>query len=559
MTRERGPRKEGRRTPDAAKAPREAKAPATRERPTMSLRAVVTLAISLLVLVVTVGTGLLFVRHERRTLEDELGRRLLAQGRNVASLASKPLLEDYPEFTLHPLVKKLRAENADWSYLVVIDERGLVKGTETMTSVDSPYQETPNLVPKQAPLALEEGEDFSEGAAVYQVKIPVRFQDGSLVGHVFLGLSKAHVDAVVAGAVGTTAAVTAAVLLLGLALSTVIASSVVKPVKALTAGAEEIGRGNLAHRIDARSRTELGTLARTFNDMAGRLEIAQREMVEKERIRRELEIAHEVEEKLLPSSETRIPGWELATFHRSAEEVGGDYYDIVPLGKERYGIAIGDVAGKGIPGLVVMAMAGALLRSHAPEHTSPSRLLAQLNDRIAPSMKRGMFITLFYGILDARRGTFTFANAGHNPLLYYSTANSVCLPVKTTGMPLGLVRGERFEGKLADQTIEVEAGDILLQCTDGVNEAANANEEEFGVDRIVERVGRAGEAGTQADAVVKALSSDVAQFAAGTRQSDDITVVALRRVSVAGAHTAAPSGLVGSASGNGPVAGPKSA
>lgn len=559
MTQEGGPRKKGHRTPDAAKAPREANVPAKSEPPTMSLRSVVTLAISFLVLVVTVGTGLLFVRHERRTLEDELGRRLLAQGRNVASLAAKPLLEDYPEFTLHPLVKKLRAENTDWSYLVVIDERGLVKGTETMTSVDSPYQETPGLVPKQAPLALEEGEDFSEGAAVYQVKIPVRFQDGSLVGHVFLGLSKAHVDAVVAGAVQTTAAVMGAVLLLGLALSSVIASSVVKPVKALTAGAEEIGRGNLAHRIDARSRTELGTLARTFNDMAGRLEIAQREMVEKERIRRELEIAHEVEEKLLPSSETRIPGWELATFHRSAEEVGGDYYDIVPLGKERYGIAIGDVAGKGIPGLVVMAMAGALLRSHAPEHTSPSRLLAQLNDRIAPSMKRGMFITLFYGILDARRGTFTFANAGHNPLLYYSTANSVCLPVKTTGMPLGLVRGERFEGKLADQTIEVEAGDILLQCTDGVNEAANANEEEFGVDRIVERVGRAGEAGTQADAVVKALSNDVAQFAAGKRQSDDITVVALRRLSVAGAHTAAPSGLVGSASGNGPLAGPKSA
>jgi serine phosphatase RsbU (regulator of sigma subunit) len=558
MGREKASRKEERRTTGAGAAHREANAPAAGERRTTSLRTVVTLAISLLVLVVTVGTGLLFVRHERETLEDELGRRLLAQGRNVASLASKPLLEDYPEFTLHPLVKKLRAENTDWSYLVVIDKRGLVKGTETMAFVDSPYQETPGLAPSQAPVSLGQGEEFSEGAEVFQVKIPVRFQDGSLVGHVFLGLSKAHVDAVVAGAVRTTAAVTGAVLLLGLALSTVIASSVVKPVKALTAGAEEIGRGNLAHRIDARSRTELGALARTFNDMAGRLEIAHREMVEKERIRRELEIAHEIEEKLLPSSETRIPGWELATFHRSAEEVGGDYYDIVPLGKERYGIAIGDVAGKGIPGLVVMAMAGALLRSHAGEHTSPSRLLAQLNDRIAPSMKRGMFITLFYGVLDARRGTFTFANAGHNPLLYYSTANSVCLPVKTTGMPLGLVRGERFEGKLADQTIEVEAGDILLLCTDGVNEAANSQEEEFGVDRIVERIGVAGEARTQADAVVKALSSDVAQFAAGARQSDDITILAMRRVSVA-APSGAASGLVGAAAGNEPPAQRKSA
>jgi len=510
------------------------------KRPTTSLRLVVTLAISFLVLLVTLGTGTLFISHERQTLEDELRRRLLAQGRNVASLASKPLLEQYPEFTLHPLVKKLRAENPDWSSLVVVDEAGRVKGAEEMTSVDGAYEETPGLAPARAALPLDEGEVFRESPSVYEVQIPVRFQDGSLVGHVYLGLSKQHVANVVAGAVRTTVFVTGAVLLLGLVLSTLIASSVVKPVKALTLGAEEIGRGNFTHRIDAKSRTELGRLAMTFNDMAGRLEIAQRELVEKERIRRELEIAHELEERLFPSAQTRIPGWEIASFHRSAEEVGGDYFDVVSLGKDRYGIAIGDVAGKGIPGLVVMAMAGALLRSHAPAHTSPAQLLAHLNELIHPSMKRGMFITLFYGILDARRGSFTFANAGHNPLLFYSTANAVCLPVKTTGMPLGLMRGERFDKKLADQTIEIDSGDILVQYTDGVNEAANASDEEFGVDRVVEIVGRAGETGSRAEDVVDRLSKDVQAFVAGAPQSDDITVIALRRLSLTGDEPAEP-------------------
>jgi len=511
--------------------------------PTTSLRFVVTLAISFLVLVVTLGTGTLFIRHEKQTLEDELRRRLLAQGRNVASLASKPLLEQFPEFTLHPLVKKLRAENPDWSYLVVVDEAGRIKGAEEMTAVDGAYEAAPGFAPAKAALPLDDGEAFLESPTVYQVEIPVRFQDGSLVGHVFLGLSKQHVANVVAGAVRTTVAVTGAVLLLGLVLSTLIASSVVKPVKALTLGAEEIGRGNFAHRIDAKSRTELGRLAMTFNDMAGRLEIAQRELVEKERIRRELEIAHELEERLFPSAQTRIPGWEIASFHRSAEEVGGDYFDVVALGKDRYGIAIGDVAGKGIPGLVVMAMAGALLRSHAPAHTSPAQLLAHLNELIHPSMKRGMFITLFYGILDARRGSFTFANAGHNPLLFYSTANAVCLPVKTTGMPLGLMRGDRFEKKLADQTIEIDSGDILVQYTDGVNEAANTSDEEFGVDRVVEIVGSAGESGSRADEVVARLSNDVQAFAAGAPQSDDITVIALRRLAAEGDELADPAGV----------------
>ncbi len=495
---------------------------------TMSLRFVVTIAVSALVLLVTLATGSLVIGHEKRTLEDELRRRLLAQCRNVASLASKPLLEDFPEFTLHPLVKALRDENADWSYVVVVDRKGLIKGHEALTSVDTPYQESSTLWAVAKPLPTKEGEVFKEDAQVYQISTPVLFQDGSLLGRVYIGMPKSHVRAVVAGAVKTTAAVTGIVLAIGLVLSTLIASSVVRPVRDLTRGAEEIGRGNLAHRIQSKSRTEIGKLADTFNQMTARLEIAQREMVEKERIGRELEIARELEEKLLPAVEARIPGWELAAFHRSAEEVGGDYYDIVPLGGSRYGIAIGDVAGKGIPGLVVMAMAGALLRSHAAAYDSPAKLLARLNDFVHPSVKRGMFLTLFYGILDAQDGTLVFANAGHNPLLYFSIADSVCIPVKTTGMPIGLVKGDRFAKKLSDQTLRLEPGDLLLQYTDGVSEATNAREDEYGVERLVALVSAAG--GATANAAVERLSADVAAFADGAKQSDDITILALRRL-----------------------------
>lgn len=499
-----------------------------RSERTTSLRLVVTIAVSTLVLLVTIGTGALVIRHEKQTLEDELRRRLLAQCRNVASLSAKSLLEDFPEFNLHPLVKQLRAENQDWAYLVVVDRNGLIKGDETMTSVDVPYQETASLTPVADALPTHDGEVFKEDDTIYQISSPVLFQDGSRLGQVYIGMPKEHIRNVVAGAVRTTAGATGVVLVVGLVLSTLLASSVVRPVQDLTRGAEEIGRGNLAHRIETKNRTEIGLLARTFNEMTARLEVAQREMVEKERIRRELEIAHELEEKLLPAVETRIPGWDLAAFHRSAEEVGGDYYDVVPLGGNRYGIAIGDVAGKGIPGLVVMAMCGALLRSHAPAHDSPAQLLAKLNDLIQPSVKRGMFITLFYGVLDTAKGTLVFANAGHNPLLYASRADAICLPVKTTGMPIGLVKGERFSKKLADQTLRLEPGDLLLQYTDGVNEATNAHEDEYGVDRLVTVVAAAG--GMKARDLVDRLSTDVTEFARGTKQSDDITILALRRL-----------------------------
>ncbi len=502
-----------------------------RQPRTLSLRFVVTAAVSCLVLAVTVATGIFVIGHEKRTLEDELRRRLLAQCRNVASLAARSLLDDVPEFTLHPLVKALRSENPDWAYLVVVDQNGLIRGAETMTEVDTPFHESSTLGPARHAPTVQEGEVFKEDEGLYQVSVPIRFQDGSHLGQVYLGMPKEHVRRVVADAARTTAGVTGVVLVVGLVLSTLIASSVVRPVRALTKGAEEIGQGNLAYRITTKSRTELGRLAETFNNMTARLEVAQKEMVGKERIRRELEIAHELEEKLLPAVEARIPGWEVSGFHRSAEEVGGDYYDIVPLGGSRFGIAIGDVAGKGIPGLVVMAMAGALLRSHAPQHDSPSSLLVHLNDLVHPAVKRGMFITIFYGILDAETGTLVFANAGHSPLLYYSNANSVCFPIKTTGMPIGIVRGERFAKGLTDQTIQLEPGDLLLEYTDGVNEATNAKEEEYGVPRLVAVVGAAGDA-TAAEVVTR-LATDVDAFVQGTAQSDDITILAVRRSALA--------------------------
>ena len=498
---------------------------------TMSLRFVVTLAVSCLVLAVTVSTGIFVIGHEKRTLEDELRRRLLAQCRNVASLAARSLLDDVPEFTLHPLVKALRAENPDWAYLVVVDQNGLIKGAETMTEVDTRFREHSTLGPARVAPPVQPDEVFKEDATLTQVSVPIRFQDGSHLGRVYLGMPKDHVRRVVASAARTTAGVTGVVLVIGLVLSTLISSSVVRPVRALTKGAEEIGQGNLAYRIEAKSRTELGRLAETFNNMTARLEAAQREMVEKERIRRELEIAHEIEEKLLPAAEARIPGWEFAGFHRSAEEVGGDYYDVLPLGGSHYGIAIADVAGKGIPGLVVMAMAGGLLRSHAPQHDSPSDLLGKLNDLVHPYVKRGMFITIFYGILDAESGTLVFANAGHSPLLYYSSANSVCFPIKTTGMPIGIVRGERFAKGLSDQTIQLEPGDLLLEYTDGVNEATNPTEEEYGVPRLVSVIGASGS--STAAEVVARLSNDVDAFVQGTKQSDDITILAVRRLAPA--------------------------
>jgi sigma-B regulation protein RsbU (phosphoserine phosphatase) len=206
--------------------------------------------------------------------------------------------------------------------------------------------------------------------------------------------------------------------------------------------------------------------------------------------------------------------------------VGGDYYDLIPLDRRRLGIVIADVAGKGVPALLVMGVARSVIRGQARLHLSPREVLIRANDIITPDIHRGMFVTVLYGLVDLERRSLTVANAGHNPLILVKRDGAQPPEVmKTQGRPVGFMVGPFFDDRLEETVIMLQEGDTVFVYTDGVLDALNANGEEFGMNRLLETLGAHREATPQA--MVDAVLAALAAFVGGEPQHDDITLLAL--------------------------------
>jgi serine phosphatase RsbU (regulator of sigma subunit) len=241
--------------------------------------------------------------------------------------------------------------------------------------------------------------------------------------------------------------------------------------------------------------------------------------IDKARIERELQVAHQVQSSLIPRATPQIPGWEFSTRWRPARQVSGDFYDFVRLSDGRLGFVIGDVAGKGMPAALVMATTRALLRGPIYRGSPPGQVLEYANELVLPDIPPKTFVTAFYAILEPETGRLQYANAGHNlPLL--SNAGNIG-PLRANGVPLGLMPGMRYEEK----EITLARDDMILFYSDGLVEAHNSQREMFGIPRLVQSLGRAGKQDT-----IDRLLAELAAFTGPDgEQEDDITLVTCRR------------------------------
>lgn len=247
------------------------------------------------------------------------------------------------------------------------------------------------------------------------------------------------------------------------------------------------------------------------------------ETAQRERLHNELEIASQVQQRLFPKRAPDVEGLDLAGCCVPAQSVGGDYYDFLTTPDGAVGLAVGDVAGKGVPAALLMAGLQASLRGLILGGVTDLReLMAKLNLLVYEASPANRFATFFYGVYDPSAGALRYSSAGHNPSLLLR-ATGECHWLKTPGVGLGMTRRSRYE----QAEIGLECGDTLVLYTDGVTEARNEQGEEFGEDRLLEvlRSAPTGEAQPVVDHVLEAVKN----FAAGAPQHDDITLIVARR------------------------------
>src|SRR5215831_16354700 len=261
----------------------------------------------------------------------------------------------------------------------------------------------------------------------------------------------------------------------GLAL----AKSITGSVHELFTGTELVRQGDFTHKIAVTAQDQLGELAQSFNSMTASIEDLLREAAEKKRLEEELRIAREIQMSLLPQGPLAMPGLSVSALCVPAREVGGDYYDFLPLDEHRLGVLIADVSGKGTSAALYMAELKGLMLSLSTIHPSPRALLLAANRIIAQHLDARSFITMTYAVIDLRARTMTYARAGHTPLMYLpADEHEVPHEVRTTapeGLVLGLKldRGETFERLLREETVTIKEGDLYVFFTDGITEAMN--------------------------------------------------------------------------------------
>jgi phosphoserine phosphatase RsbU/P len=318
------------------------------------------------------------------------------------------------------------------------------------------------------------------------------------------------------------------VYVIALLLGLLLARSITKSVHELSRGTERLRQGDFNHPIPIGSRDQLGDLAESFNVMAAGVRDLLQQQAEKDRLEEELRIARQIQMSLLPQGSVTLPGLRIAALCLPAAEVGGDYYDLLPLSDTRLGVLVADVSGKGTSAALYMAELKGLVLSLSRIYQSPKQLLGEANRILAATMDARSFITMTYAVVDTEARTMTYARAGHNPILQLEARTGRTRVLTPQGLGLGLDRGDRFEAVLEEAQVPLESGDLFLFFTDGLSEAMNGRAELFGERRLRDVLEQA-QNGTLDEAELKDhILEEIRVFVGDQAQHDDMTLVLLR-------------------------------
>ncbi len=278
------------------------------------------------------------------------------------------------------------------------------------------------------------------------------------------------------------------------------------------------------HGVGPFPATDRRTLSLFANQAAIALENAKlhKLALDKERLEREMELAAEIQQQILPKVMPKVPGFECAGWNRPARQVGGDYFDLHNLENGQLGLVVGDVTGKGMPAALLVSTLHSALRVLLDRMEVGPELIERLNRHIYESSSMNKFITMLLATLDARNNRLVYLNAGHNPgLLLRKTGETVEL--SSAGLPLGLMP----DGKYGAADLQLEKGDLVCIYSDGITECESREEEEFGIQRLIAILQENRD--RPLDDVIATIDRATTEFAQGQAQGDDQTVVLLRR------------------------------
>ena len=491
-----------------------------------SIRLEFSLYVSGIILVMMLVSGFVITNQYVETVTGDVVETLLVQARSYSGPAGKHMIsaETPDALLLNNICNKLLVDNPNiyWSGISA-STNVFVAHSDIKQVVSGACMPVPDGANNHK--LLRNGEMISLGDDTIFTTVPI-MENNIELGRLGIASSAAQIKQARMKSIMTVAVITALMILLGIPSTLLVVHRKLRPVGTITDALKQVDVENLKFEIPVETKNEFGYLAKTIEVMGTKLGVAQRHLLEKGRIARELEIAHEIQTNILPRSYPKTENLEFAGAYRSAKEIGGDYYDFIEIDNNHLAVLVADVSGKSLPGMLVMLLTRDIVRRNIRMMKKPADLLCQVNLELQPNIRKGMFVTMFFGVLNRVTGILDFASAGHNPLIHMNQTKQTVDLIKTKGYPLGLMPKAPFEKRIEASKIELRKDDWLVMYTDGINEAINSAGEEYGMERFIDSL-KALRNSPPSDLITDTLRQH--QDYVGTAdQYDDITMVAMK-------------------------------
>ncbi|MFH1314566.1 MAG: SpoIIE family protein phosphatase [Candidatus Eisenbacteria bacterium] len=493
-----------------------------------SIRLEFALYVSGIMIAMMLVMGYIISSRYVKTVTQSVVDKLLVQARSYSEPAGKLIIAgDAPDaLLLNNICKKLADGDPDIYWAGITDDRDtFIAHTDIKQVINSAKMRPVRSGQFQKMLKPKEG--FSLGRDTVFIAVPIA-ENNVALGNLSVAASAAPVRKARTTSIVTVATITLIMAGIGIPVTIAVLRRRLRPISIITDHLKTVDLQNISLDIPVTSKNEFGFLAETIRVMGSKLGAAQKELIEKERMTRELEIAREIQANILPKAYPTGVEFQLAGTYRSAKEVGGDYYDFVEFDDDRLGILIADVSGKSLPGMLVMLITRDIVKRLARSVREPAELLTAVNADLLGNIKQGMFVTMFYGVLDKKTGEFKFASAGHNQLIVIKGDTGKSELIKTRGFPLGMMDSDTYKKRIESGKIMLSTNDWLIQYTDGVNEAQNIDGEEFGLDRLMQIIQERRD--KSPGDLVSEMLREHDLFVGDAAQYDDITLLAIKWV-----------------------------
>jgi serine phosphatase RsbU (regulator of sigma subunit)/anti-sigma regulatory factor (Ser/Thr protein kinase)/transposase len=494
----------------------------------MTIRVKFAVVATLVITCISVGTYFLMSLAQKRELIRQYIDNYITVLKNFAATTTEYILSERV-LLLEEQIYELIEEEPSIVRLAVIDRNSTIIADKVVQNIGKHHSLPDGVVPLiDQEYLVQEYSDTEYGPAYYYT-VPIRIAD-AYVGKAFLAIQKERMTEVVESRVNRMRILLYILLFwfVGIVGISFMGNMFVTPVKRITEELNRVGKEGISGGFHFSGYGEFADISTAFNKMMREIKKSEVELTDQARLKKEMQLAQSIQQTLLPRKVPETEGFEISAKYDAAMEVGGDYYDFFYVDDNSIGITVGDVSGKGIGGAFIMSIVRTALRLEARRQKDASQVLVRLNTTLQGEFKKGMYITLFYIILDSKRRVINYASAGHTPMILYRAETDQIYRLNPRGFPIGLNVGDLklFRKSMDNERISLKKGDLLLVYTDGITEAMNKKRQEYGEERLLETIRNYKHLSTAefADQMIM----DIRDFTGGTPQSDDITFIVIR-------------------------------